>query len=96
MAAFSGSTEYERNKNKIQDPTMRTLPREPDRRGALAPFMKMAKAIRKQAQTAERVASATADAFVANQMRSLAHAFRSQAEILKKKEKKKKKKSRSG
>lgn len=53
--------------------------------------MKMAKAIRKQAQTAERVAAATADAFVANQMRSLARAFRSQAEILRKKEKTKKK-----
>ena len=53
--------------------------------------MKMAKAIRKQAQTAERVASTTADAIVANQMHSLARAFRSQADILKKKEKKKKK-----
>ncbi|WP_194461702.1 hypothetical protein [Bradyrhizobium sp. CCBAU 53421] len=75
---------------------MRSLPREPERRSAIGSFMKMAKAIRKQAQTAERVASTTADAFVANQMRSLAHAFRSQAEILKKKEKKKKKQSRSG
>ena len=55
--------------------------------------MKMAKAIRKQAQTAERIASATADAIVADQMRSLARAFRSQADILKKKEKKKKKQS---
>lgn len=58
--------------------------------------MKMAKAIRKQAQTAERVASATADAIVADQMRSLARAFRSQAEILKNKEKQKKKQSRPG
>ncbi|UGA47154.1 hypothetical protein HU230_0014355 [Bradyrhizobium quebecense] len=58
--------------------------------------MKMAKAVRKQAQTAERVASATADAIVADQMRSLARAFRSQAEILKKKEKQKKKQSRPG
>lgn len=58
--------------------------------------MKMAKAIRKQAQTAERVASATADAIVADQMRSVARAFRSQAEILKKKEKQKKKQSRPG
>ncbi len=49
--------------------------------------MKMAKAIRKQAQTAERVASATADVVVADEMRSLARAFRSQADILKKKEK---------
>ena len=53
--------------------------------------MKMAKAIRKQAATAERVAASTADTFVANQMRSLAQAFRSQAEIIKKKNKKKKK-----
>lgn len=58
--------------------------------------MKMAKAIRKQAQTAERIASATADAIVADQMRSLARAFRSQAEILKKKEKQKKKQPRPG
>ena len=53
--------------------------------------MKMAKAIRKQAATAERVAASTADTYVANQMRSLAQAFRSQAEIIKKKSKKKKK-----
>ncbi|WP_245438658.1 hypothetical protein [Bradyrhizobium sp. SK17] len=53
--------------------------------------MKMAKAIRKQAQTAERVASATADVVVADEMRSLARAFRSQADILKKKEKMEKK-----
>ncbi|MFL5239644.1 MAG: hypothetical protein ACJ8EL_19020 [Rhizomicrobium sp.] len=53
--------------------------------------MKMAKAIRQQAATAERVAATTADAFVANQMRSLAQAFRSQADVLKKKKKKKKK-----
>ncbi|WP_143279191.1 hypothetical protein [Bradyrhizobium sp. C9] len=70
--------------------------REPGRRGAIGSFMKMAKAIRKQAQTAERVASATADAIVADQMRSLARAFRSQAEILKKKEKQKKKQPRPG
>ena len=54
--------------------------------------MKMAKAIRRQADTAERVAATTADARVADQMRSLAQAFRSQAEILKKKQKKKKEK----
>jgi hypothetical protein len=53
--------------------------------------MKMAKAIRRQAATAERVAANTADAYVANQMRSLAQAFRTQAEIIKKKKKKKKK-----
>ena len=67
---------------------------EPDRRCTIGSFMKMAKAIRKQAETAERVATTTADAIVASQMRSLAHAFRSQADILKKKEKKKKKSSR--
>lgn len=53
--------------------------------------MKMTKAIRKQAATAERVAASTADAYVANQMRSLSQAFRTQAEIIKKKNKKKKK-----
>jgi hypothetical protein len=52
--------------------------------------MKMVKAIRRQAATAERVAATTADAFVANQMRALAQAFRSQADVLKKKKKKKK------
>ena len=52
--------------------------------------MKIAKAIRKQAATAERVAASTADMHVANQMRSLAQAFRTQAEIIKKKKKKKK------
>jgi hypothetical protein len=54
--------------------------------------MKMAKAIRQQAATAERVAANTADALVADQMKSLAQAFRTQAEIIKKKQKKKKKK----
>jgi hypothetical protein len=53
--------------------------------------MKMAKAIRKQAVTAERVAANTADTFVADQMKSLAQAFRAQAEIIKKNKKKKKK-----
>ncbi|MGY2904671.1 hypothetical protein [Bradyrhizobium sp. URHC0002] len=52
--------------------------------------MKMAKAIRQQAVTAERVAASSADAIVADQMKSLAQAFRVQAEILKKKEKNKK------
>lgn len=66
---------------------------EPERRGAIGSFMKMAKAIRKQAQTAERIATATADAIVADQMRSLALAFRSQADVLKKKDKRKKKQS---
>jgi hypothetical protein len=54
--------------------------------------MKMAKAIRQQAVTAERVAASTADTDVADQMKSLAQAFRTQAEIIKKKNKKKKKK----
>ena len=54
-------------------------------------LMKMAKAIRQQAATAERVAVNTADTYAANQMRSLAEAFRTQAEIIKKKKKKKKK-----
>ena len=55
------------------------------------PPMKMAKAIRQQAATAERVAVNTADTYVANQMRTLAQAFRTQAEIIKKNKKKKKK-----
>ncbi|WP_156180111.1 hypothetical protein [Bradyrhizobium sp. LTSPM299] len=53
--------------------------------------MKMSKAIRRQALTAERVAATTGDAGVANEMRSLAEAFRSQADILKRKKKTKKK-----
>ncbi|MBN8986745.1 MAG: hypothetical protein J0H42_00765 [Rhizobiales bacterium] len=53
--------------------------------------MKMAKAIRQQAATAERVAARTADVVVAGQMTSLARAFRTQAEIIKKQKKKKKK-----
>lgn len=53
--------------------------------------MKMAKAIRQQAATAERLAVTTADAVVAGQMRALAQAFRIQAEIIKKNRKKKKK-----
>jgi hypothetical protein len=52
--------------------------------------MKIAKAIRKQAATAERVAASTADAYVADQMRSLANAFKAQAEAMKRKKKKKK------
>jgi hypothetical protein len=43
------------------------------------------------AVTAERVAANTADSLVADQMRSLAQAFRTQAEIIKKKKKQKKK-----
>ena len=52
----------------------------------------MAKAIRQQAATAERVAANTADSYVADQMKSLAQAFRTQAEIIKKQKKQKKKK----
>lgn len=48
------------------------------------------KAIRKQAVTAERVATQTANMFVADQMKSLAEAFRAQADVLKKKKKKRK------
>jgi hypothetical protein len=54
--------------------------------------MKMAKAIREQAVTAEQVAATSADAIVADQMKSLAQAFRVQAEIMKKNKKNKKKK----
>jgi hypothetical protein len=54
--------------------------------------MKMAKAIRQQALTAERVALTTNDAVLADQMRNLAQAFRAQADTMKKNRKKKKKK----
>ena len=54
--------------------------------------MKMAKAIRRQAVTAGQVAATSADAFVANQMKTLAQAFRAQAEVMKKNRKNKKKK----
>jgi hypothetical protein len=54
--------------------------------------MKIAKAIRQQAQTAERAAFATNDAVLADQMRNLAQAFRAQADAMKKTKKKKKKK----
>jgi len=54
----------------------------------------MAKAIRRQAVTAERVAANTADTFVANQMKSLAQAFRTQAEIIKKNKKNQKTKKK--
>ena len=59
---------------------------------AIELFMKMAKAIRQQAVTAERVAATSADAFVADQMKTLAQAFRAQAEIMKKNKKNEKKK----
>ena len=53
--------------------------------------MGVRKAIRQQAATAERVAAQTADTFVADQMKTLAGAFRAQADMLKRKKKKKKK-----
>jgi G3E family GTPase len=52
--------------------------------------MKMVKAIRQQAATAERVAVNTADTYVADQMRALAQAFKIQAEIIKKNKKRRK------
>ena len=48
------------------------------------------KAFKKQAQTAERAAVQTADSFVANQMQTLAEAFRAQAKVMRKKRKTKK------
>jgi hypothetical protein len=48
------------------------------------------KAFRKQARTAERIARQSPDAFTSGQMKTLAEAFRAQAEVLKKKRKKKK------
>ena len=53
--------------------------------------MGMPKAIRKQAITAERAATQAADTIVADQMKTLAEAFRAQANVLKKKKKKKRK-----
>jgi hypothetical protein len=51
---------------------------------------KTTKALKKQATQARLVAQRTADAFVAEQMSTLAHAFRAQAAVLKRKRKKKK------
>lgn len=53
--------------------------------------MGLRKDIKRQAQRAERAATETADAFVADQMKTLADAFNAQAAILKRKKKKKKK-----
>ena len=53
--------------------------------------MKFSKAIRKQARTAEQAATHAADSFAAEQMKSLALAFRAQADVLKRKKKKKRK-----
>jgi hypothetical protein len=52
--------------------------------------MGVQKAVKKQAITAERFATQTADAFVANQMKTLADAFRAQAKVIKRNKKKKK------
>jgi hypothetical protein len=52
--------------------------------------MKMIKAIRKQAGAAERAAFHATDPLVAEEMKTLALAFRAQADALKKKKKKKK------
>jgi len=79
------------DEERRRPPTPATLPTGTTQAAGRYPSMKMVKAIRKQAATAERVAASTADTFVASQMRSLAQAFRSQAEIIKKKNKKKKK-----
>ncbi len=51
---------------------------------------KATKQLRKQAQVAEKVAGQSPDTQVAEQMRTLAEAFRVQADIIKKKRKKKK------
>ena len=51
---------------------------------------KTTKALKKQAAKAQLVAQRSADTFVAEQMSTLAEAFRAQAEVLKKKRKKKK------
>ncbi|WGD48684.1 hypothetical protein QA641_23845 [Bradyrhizobium sp. CB1650] len=50
--------------------------------------MKPTKSLKQQARVAEKAAQEAADAFVANQMKSLASAFRAQAKIMKKKRKK--------
>ncbi|SDC13974.1 MULTISPECIES: hypothetical protein [Bradyrhizobium] len=50
----------------------------------------MAKDLKKQAKTAEQAAVRTADEFAAEQMKSLAQAFRAQAEVVKRNKKKKK------
>jgi hypothetical protein len=53
--------------------------------------MKMVKAIRKQAGAAERAAISATDPSVAAEMKTLALAFRAQADALKRKKKEKKK-----
>jgi hypothetical protein len=56
----------------------------------LSNMSKTTKAFRKQARTADRVAYHSDNTFMSRQMRTLAEAFRAQAEALKKKHKKKK------
>ena len=56
--------------------------------------MKIAKAIRQQAATAERVAFTTNDAVLASEMRNLAQAFRAQADTMKNKNKNENKKKK--
>jgi hypothetical protein len=51
---------------------------------------KTTKALKKQASQAQSVARRSADSFVAEQMSSLAQAFKAQAAVLKRKRKKKK------
>lgn len=63
---------------------------EPRQQREIEAATKMVKAIRRQADAAERIATTTADVYVAEQMRSLAQAFCIQADTLKKKKKKKK------
>ena len=57
---------------------------------AMITMSKTTKALKKQAAKAQLVAQRSADAFVAEQMSTLAQAFRAQAEVLKRKRKKKK------
>ena len=53
--------------------------------------MKLAKAIRRQADTAERAALTAPNPTIASQMRNLAQAYRIQADTIKKNKKSKKK-----
>ena len=62
----------------------------PNRPAVGLKMSKTTKALKKQAAKAQFVARRSADAFVAEQMSTLAQAFRAQAEVLKRKPKKKK------
>ena len=59
--------------------------------GSLMGMSRITKALKKQAATSQSVAQRAGSPFVAQQMTSLAAAFRAQAEILKRKKKSKKK-----